>query len=884
MSKSILKFFGFDLDTIPPGAQWEFVWTSADALGSWRIFVFIGILVALTWMVFHMYRREMDSCPPNARLFLGAIRVAVLLVLALVFLGPAIRVKEVKTRQDVILVLIDESLSMLTPNDRYLDDDAATRVAALLGKTPEQIRAEPPNRATLVNHILQHQSGKFIADLSRQGIVRVSMFHTRPGKAQEFGYTGEDANPGAEQVDDKGKAKGKSDKADADKTAATAGKDAATGDDATPDPNLDPATAATTITLTPQGQGTNIALAIRQAIKSSAGTPIAAVIIITDGQNTVRDDDPLAAADFAGEQKVPVFTLGVGDPSKRRNLRVNMAKANESVRRNNPFQIEAEIEAEGLEAQVVTIDLVARIMPGGGTGENVLQSRQVQMPSSLGNDEANIGSAIEKLSFEFNPQAAGDYEFAVRIARVARETDENDNISKPVRVKVRDDKSKILLIAGGPTWEYRPLQALLTRDSDINVSIWQQAMDLNVRQEGNTVIDHLPSNARELFEYDAIIMLDPDPREFGPSWIETLRSFLGEHGGGLLYMPGPKYATSFLGGVLTRNIQDFLPVRFGDIGSLDVKTLIDKHNREWPLALVPAEMDHPMLRFDTTNPAFNESVWAAFPGIYWSFPNAGAKPATRTIIEHSDPTVRLGREARPLLVTGLYGPGRVAYLGFNGTWRWRQVGTNAEYYEKFWIQTINFLIAGRDQRGSNRGHIDITKETFHIGEQIKVDARLLDASFTPLDQPTVEGTVKAGNLVVPVKFERVGVEAPGMYQAIIPALELGSHEIFIPMEGADPGKPAAPVTRRFEVGLPGVEMAVTQLNKQVLTEISDRSHEGQYFEVNEWDKIVAVVPNRSQTIEVPRKPYELWSTDRLLILLVILLTIEWATRKRYRLM
>jgi hypothetical protein len=860
VSKSILQFLGFNLDNIPPDAQWEFVWTSADALGSWRIFLFIGILLAIGWAVFYMYRREMDSCPAGARIFLGIVRALVMLTLAVVFLGPAIRVKEIKTRQDVILVLIDESLSMLTP-DRYLDDEAVARVAKLLDKTPDQVRTQRPNRAVIINEILQREGGKFIADLAKQGNVKVSMFSTRPGKPQEFAYAG-------------GEKKGSEAKEKKDKKA---------DDKATPDVNETEA-APTTMQLTPSGQGTNIALAVREAIKSTPGSPIAAVIIITDGQQTVREDDPLLAADFAGDQKVPIFTLGVGDPSKKRNLKVNMAKANESVRRNNPFQIEAEIQAEGLEAQTVTVDLVARTMPGGGTGENVLQTRQVTLPSSIGADENAVATALEKISFEFNPQTAGDYEFAVRIQKIGRESDDDDNLSKPVRVKVRSDKSRVLLISGGPNWEYRPLQALLTRDNDINVSIWLQTMDLNMRQDGDIPIDHLPTTPKEMFEYDCIIMLDPDPKEFQPSWIETLRTYLGEQGGGLLYMPGPKYATQFLGGALTRGIQDFLPVRFGDMGSLDVKSLIASHTREWPLSLVPAEMDHPMLRFDTTNPAINDAVWAAFPGIFWSFPVLSAKPATRTLIEHSDPALRSGRDKRPLMVTGLYGPGRIAYVGFNGTWRWRRIGADAMYYEKFWIQTVNYLIAGRDQRGSNRGYIDIVKSTFHKGDQIKVEARLYDPSFNALDQQTVDGTLKAGNVVVPVKFERVGPDAPGMYQASITAVELGPHEIAIQLEGADPGKPIPPIVKGFDVGLPRVEMEVTRLNKQMLTEMADRSNEGRYFEVDQWNQIAAAVPNKSLTIEVPRKPYELWSTDRLLILLVLLLTIEWAVRKKYKLM
>ena len=115
------------------------------------------------------------------------------------------------------------------------------------------------------------------------------------------------------------------------------------------------------------------------------------------------------------------------------------------------------------------------------------------------------------------------------------------------------------------------------------------------------------------------------------------------------------------------------------------------------------------------------------------------------------PALRAGREKRPLLVTGLYGPGRIAYMGFNGTWRWRRIGADAAYYEKFWLQTVNYLIAGRDQRGSNRGYIDIVKDSWHKGDQIKVEAEIFTTNSRSMALVEglgmqLEGTIRSSHL------------------------------------------------------------------------------------------------------------------------------------------
>jgi hypothetical protein len=235
-----------------------------------------------------------------------------------------------------------------------------------------------------------------------------------------------------------------------------------------------------------------------------------------------------------------------------------------------------------------------------------------------------------------------------------------------------------------------------------------------------------------------------------------------------------------------------------------------------------------------------------------------------------------------LLVSGQFGPGRTLYLGFNSSWRWRRLGRDAEYFHKFWIQTVRFLVEGRLLKGKRRGHIEIPGEEFIVGDRVTVRAELYDRSYQELIQPSVTAQLRsddgrASNL------ELKAVEGKrGWYEGTVPASTVGFNELRIQLEGDQPGQPVE-LTRRFRVRVPDVERRQTQLNKGLLVELAQLSG-GKYVDVHQLDTIPAAIVRAPETIVVPGKPIELWSTNRLLWLLVVLLTVEWALRKRYKLL
>ncbi|MCI0359733.1 MAG: VWA domain-containing protein, partial [Planctomycetaceae bacterium] len=623
--RTLLTWLGYDFSSSAEGARPELVWTNLPA--SWGVFVLIAAVAALIWAVYWVYRREIDTCPAWVKMVLATLRTAVVLLLVVIFLGPALVELRQRTIQPSLVVLRDASQSMNNP-DAYEDEETAKIAAAALRQSPEKIKQDHPSRVQIVNEVLASGNAKLLAELRTKGKLQALNF--------------------AEQVT----------KVDL--------RDGAVGNAlrGVPDGNKSsneapPNTAPALPPLVADGRGSDLFSAIRQSLASDSP---AAIVMFTDGQHTGKDD-ARAAAREAKERGVPLLVVGVGDPSRPRNLEVTKVMVSSKVWQDEPFEVDAPISMNGIEAAEIRAELIEQRVGdndatiGGGT---VVQT--VQVTSKPGERP--------RAQFSHTPREAGRFVYTVKVEPQEGERHEEDNqLSSPVVQVLSREKVRVLLVAGAPTWEYRLVQKLLSRDKTIVVSCWLQTLDEERAQEGTRLISHLPTTKDELFYYDVILMFDPNPQEFDQAWMELLKQFVGDHSGGLLFMAGPKHSGRLLTNARTAELTKVLPVTFGDVGALEVAALLSTNQRAWGLKVVPANVDHPTMRF---YPERQETLqrWETLPGIFWSFPCKDARPAAQVLLEHSDPTLRSVEGSRPLLVAGRYGSGNTLYVGFNGTWRW----------------------------------------------------------------------------------------------------------------------------------------------------------------------------------------------------------------------
>ena len=240
--------------------------------------------------------------------------------------------------------------------------------------------------------------------------------------------------------------------------------------------------------------------------------------------------------------------------------------------KGDPFLLESQLNSSGGKSGPRKVELV-QVDDSGR--KKVLDSQMV----NLGGDDNEA-----RVRFDFKPEEAGVLKFVVRVAVDQGEIVTSDN-ARQVQVKVTSDRARVLLIAGSPSWEYRMVSQMLIRNETIDVSCWLQSMETSMRQDGNTVIHQFPETAKDLLVYDVIVMLDPNPDDFSPTWLALLDRFVSEHAGGLFYQAGAKYTPKLASLKQSAGLLDILPVELPVLSRLEMHKVRSVHNTGFPLQL-----------------------------------------------------------------------------------------------------------------------------------------------------------------------------------------------------------------------------------------------------------------------------------------------------------
>ena len=164
--------------------------------------------------------------------------------------------------------------------------------------------------------------------------------------------------------------------------------------------------------------------------------------------------------------------------------------------------------------------------------------------------------------------------------------------------------------------------------------------------------------------------------------------------------------------------------------------------------------------------------------------------------------------------------------------------------------------------------------------------RLQDQEFKPLKLPEVKASIDLGNGQTQAVTLKLLEASAGEYEAVITAQRIGEFVMNVELPGADGADAIEPVAYRVEA--PRVETAAFWLNEKLLREIAVNSG-GKYFNVAEFNELPTYVETSVEEIQWQDRPKPLWDVNRLLRILcfcipVILLTIEWALRKGFKLL
>ncbi len=167
---------------------------------------------------------------------------------------------------------------------------------------------------------------------------------------------------------------------------------------------------------------------------------------------------------------------------------------------------------------------------------------------------------------------------------------------------------------------------------------------------------------------------------------------MSEYGGGLLLAAARARTPGFLREPRFKPLYDLLPVTFDLEVDLILNTIGHYQLRGSPVEIPPQAIGHPVMR-QADDAVSTRLIWNEVAEVFWHYPVLREKPAATVLMRHGNPRMRNSFGGHVLAAVQYVGAGRTAFLGMDGTWRWRRYGD--ALFNRFWVQMVRHLAEGK---------------------------------------------------------------------------------------------------------------------------------------------------------------------------------------------
>jgi hypothetical protein len=625
------------------------------------------------------------------------------------------------------------------------------------------------------------------------------------------------------------------------------------------------------------GKATWIGSALRGALDAAGPELVAGVVLLSDGRSNGGDSLAGAKAELAS-RGIPLHAVGVGKLETRKNIAIEELTAPEIAEAGFPIRLRVRVRGNGYPGDV-ELQLLRASM-GKGSGEGAYEK--------VGGETVSLGefSGEAVLNLSDIPPGDGRWRYRAEVPAQPGEESQRDNI-RTADVLVASDACRVLLISGGPSFEYRHLRNFFVRDDGIQVSCWLQSADPKFPQEGDLPIKSLPATDVALRPFEVVVLLDPDPEDLPVGFGAALDRMVTEWGSGLAFVAGEHHTSGLAASAEGRRIANLLPIalRSADPGH--------DHRTPWRPQVTAPGLSHALLQILST-PAESREMWSVLPPFYFRYPAGPLKPAASSLWDAGGSTAMAVHQA---------GAGRVLFIGTDDLYHWREYREGI--HERFWSGAARFLALGRKLTGTRKASIATDRERYRLGEEVVIEAHLLDEKHEPVMAPRIPASIEgietegggkagggnggnggdggtgggpAGAGDPPPRRELFleGVkERPGWFRGRLKTEAAGSFRVSL----AEASESAPAV---FKVSPPSSEGDDTSPDFAALEDLA-RSTGGSFGLLGSIGEVPARIPDRTVVEVLGRKTATVWDSAALLLAFSGALILEWILRKRWRL-
>ena len=551
---------------------------------------------------------------------------------------------------------------------------------------------------------------------------------------------------------------------------------------------------------------------------------IASVTLISDGVITSGANPYYDAVNIG----VPVFTIGIGDTTKRKDVLIKKVLHNDFIYTETPTKIIATISNQGFAGESVSATLYE---------DNNFVSRQEFILSSSG---------VQNISFEYTPKNSGEKKLSIELSKSKDEftSANNKNI---FYVNVLTNKIKVIILASTPCADLTFIENSLKRDENIELnSIVQLSSDKFLNK----------INYQKLDSADVFFLIgfpsDKTPVELFNHVISKIKD-----------KKTPLFITLSPDVSLTRLAQLSNDLPF---------TISQRFNayREVQPYIPPDEFSNPILQYNDKN---KMDDWNNLPPVLQ--PNAifTAKITSQTLAQIN---VNNSIVPSPLILSSNFnGKKSIAVLA-RDIWKWKlqMAPKGLDIFDNFIVNSLRWLRASEEQKLVK---IKTSKRIYSQGETIEFYGEVRDESLNPVSDAEVKIKINSSLNKFETDMQNVG---PGLYEGSIVINETGDFNFSAQadMNGRSLGKDFG----SFNIGEIDIEQINPVMDYSLLNLLANHTGGEFYFPDNYaplLTKLKDLKINSSKEKFVTSE-ISLWSNTWMLIISIFLFACEWFIRKR----
>lgn len=549
----------------------------------------------------------------------------------------------------------------------------------------------------------------------------------------------------------------------------------------------------------------------------------ASITIITDGVYT-DGSNPLYSA---AKSVIPVYTIGIGDTAKRKDISIKKLLYNNLLYAGAQTHISVTVQNTDFGGEGVLVSLFEN--------EKLVDQKNILL--------SKTGS--QKIDLLYKPATSGEKKLTVTISRLEDEFTgaNNKNI---FYVNVLSNKINVLLLSSSPSPDLSFIKSSLLQDE-------------------NLTVNSLTQISKEKFaEADNYKLIDSADIFF------------------LVGFPSADSPINLIDIVFKRIAEDRIPFFITLSGSINPDKLklfsselpftmpgYFSGYREVQLEVSIDQTNNPLLKHANQPQNFK---WNNLPPVLQPAGIFTAKPESKVIA-----VVKIDNKVinSPLILSRNFSGRRSIAVLAADIWRWKlqTAVKHVNVFDNFILNSVKWLNSSEELK---KVSVRTSRKNYSQGEPVEFTARVLDESLNPVSDAEVSINIKSDKISYKLIMQGAG---SGLYEASIIINETG--DFSYSAEAIQNGFILGSDRGNFNIGELDFEMINPVMNSNLLQLIAAETG-GKYYTKDNYKNIIGELERRVNLFsneKIITSEVTLWSDEWLLIIVIFLLSLEWFIRK-----